>query len=110
MMSFDKNLVCHECKKLFVFSEGEQAFFKLRGLTNLPKRCANCRLSAKVRRNGDNPDNLHKTDCTICGALTVVPFKPSEQRPVYCRACFMKVRAEAEAEAEAEELQSDVAV
>ncbi|MDZ4832436.1 MAG: zinc-ribbon domain containing protein [Candidatus Melainabacteria bacterium] len=94
-MTFDKNLVCHECQKLFVFSEGEQQFFEQRGLTNLPKRCANCRLSAKFRRNGENLDNLHKIDCTTCGALTVVPFKPSEERPVYCRACFMKIREEA---------------
>ncbi len=92
MTSFDKNLVCHECKKLFLFSEAEQSFFKERGLTNLPKRCANCRLSAKARRNGEDPGKLHHADCTVCGALTVVPFKPSEERPLYCRACLMKTR------------------
>lgn len=94
LMTFDKNLVCHECKKLFVFSEGEQEFFKQRGLVNLPKRCANCRLTAKFRRTGDSPEKLHQTDCTTCGALTVVPFKPSEERPIYCRACLMKTRTE----------------
>lgn len=95
-MLVDKNLVCHDCRKLFLFSEGEQNFFKEKGLTNLPKRCPNCRLSAKFKRNGENLDNLHQVDCAHCGALTMVPFAPREDRPVYCRACFIKTRAEQE--------------
>lgn len=90
----DKNLVCHDCRKLFLFSEGEQQFFKQKGLTNLPKRCPNCRLSAKFKRNGESLDGLFQVDCATCGALTVVPFKPKENRAVYCRACFIATRAE----------------
>ena len=33
---------------------------------------------------------LHKTTCSDCGQETEVPFKPSGDRPVYCRDCFAK--------------------
>jgi len=92
-MIHDKNLVCHDCRKLFCFSQGEQEFFKQKGLTNLPKRCSNCRVSAKFKRNGESLDNLYEVDCATCGALTVVPFKPKEDRAVYCRACFVHNRS-----------------
>jgi CxxC-x17-CxxC domain-containing protein len=91
-MSKDKNLVCHDCQKLFLFSEAEQSFFEQKGLTNLPKRCANCRLSARYKRNGDNLDKLHKTQCVKCNALTVVPFAPDDDKPVYCKACYIEQR------------------
>lgn len=99
----DKNLVCHDCQKLFLFSAAEQHFFEEKGLTNLPKRCANCRLSARYKRNGENLEKLHDTDCVRCGARTVVPFEPDSDKPVYCRACFIENR-EAHAKAEASPL------
>ena len=43
----DKNLVCEECSKEFVFSAGEQEFYAQKGLVNIPKRCPECR---KARR------------------------------------------------------------
>lgn len=91
-MNADKNLVCHDCKKLFLFSSAEQQFFADKGLTNMPKRCANCRLSARYKRNGVNLDVLHDTICVKCSAPTVVPFEPDSEKPVYCRACFIEVR------------------
>lgn len=36
---------------------------------------------------------MHKATCADCGAETEVPFKPTEGRPVYCRACFQKHRS-----------------
>ncbi len=95
-MLHDKNLVCHDCKKRFVFSLGEQEFFNQKGLTNLPKRCPNCRVSAKFIRAGQSTDNLHNIHCATCGALAVVPFEPKEDRPVFCRACFIDNRARKE--------------
>jgi CxxC-x17-CxxC domain-containing protein len=92
MLIADKNLVCHDCKKLFLFSKAEQDFFKEKQLTNMPKRCANCRLSARYKRNGDNLDRLHQTICIKCSAPTVVPFQPDDQKPIYCRACLMEIR------------------
>lgn len=32
--------------------------------------------------------------CSDCGADTVVPFKPKEGRPVYCKECLMLHRTE----------------
>jgi CxxC-x17-CxxC domain-containing protein len=35
---------------------------------------------------------MHKAVCSECGKETEVPFKPSGDRPVYCKECFMKRR------------------
>lgn len=44
------------------------------------------------RREGFNrgPREMHDTVCSDCGQATQVPFKPSGDRPVYCRECFEK--------------------
>jgi CxxC-x17-CxxC domain-containing protein len=31
-----------------------------------------------------------RTTCSECGTETTVPFKPTQGRPVLCRACFQK--------------------
>jgi CxxC-x17-CxxC domain-containing protein len=36
---------------------------------------------------------LYDVKCADCGKQTQVPFKPSGDRPVYCRDCYMKRRA-----------------
>ena len=33
---------------------------------------------------------LYSVKCTDCGKQTEVPFKPSGDRPVYCRDCYMQ--------------------
>lgn len=33
---------------------------------------------------------LYDVKCATCGKDTQVPFKPSGDRPVYCRDCYMK--------------------
>jgi len=33
---------------------------------------------------------LHKAVCAKCGESCEVPFKPSNNKPVYCRECFKK--------------------
>jgi len=35
---------------------------------------------------------MHDATCANCGNATQVPFKPSGERPVYCRDCFQQVR------------------
>jgi len=35
---------------------------------------------------------LFEVDCSSCGNKAKVPFKPSGDRPVYCRDCYMKQR------------------
>src|SRR3989338_362645 len=42
-------MACVDCKRTFLFEEGEQKFFKMRGLTP-PKRCPGCRMKRKHRR------------------------------------------------------------
>lgn len=39
----DKKIVCKDCGKEFVFTVGEQDFYKDKGLDNEPKRCLECR-------------------------------------------------------------------
>ena len=36
------------------------------------------------------PREMHKATCADCGQECEVPFKPKEDRPVYCRDCFAK--------------------
>lgn len=35
---------------------------------------------------------LYNVKCSDCGNQTQVPFKPSGDRPVYCRDCYMQKR------------------
>lgn len=35
---------------------------------------------------------LYNVKCSNCGKDTQVPFKPSADRPVYCRDCFTEMR------------------
>lgn len=47
----DKTLVCRDCGKDFVFTEGEQAFYKEKGFDNEPVRCVDCRRAKKQQNN-----------------------------------------------------------
>lgn len=49
----DKTLVCKDCGKEFVFTAGEQEFYKKQGFENEPVRCKECR-DAKKNRNRRN--------------------------------------------------------
>ena len=40
------------------------------------------------------PREMHKAICAKCKKECEVPFKPSQDRPVYCRDCFRKKREE----------------
>ena len=39
---------------------------------------------------GGRPREMHKAVCADCKQECEVPFKPSGDRPVYCKACFAK--------------------
>ncbi|MBE6081140.1 MULTISPECIES: zinc-ribbon domain-containing protein [Tissierellales] len=47
----DKTLVCKDCGKEFIFTEGEQTFYKEKGFENEPQRCPECRRKRKQQRN-----------------------------------------------------------
>lgn len=92
----DKSINCRDCGKPFVFSVSEQQFYKEKGFQHEPVRCKNCRDSRKVTRGGGGrgPRQMHNVTCSDCGKETQVPFKPTGEKPVYCRDCFGKHRDE----------------
>ena len=47
----DKKIVCVDCGKEFVFTVGEQEFYKEKGFENEPKRCPDCRRAKKQQNN-----------------------------------------------------------
>ena len=46
----DKVIVCQDCGQEFVFTVGEQEFYKAKGFDNEPKRCKACREKRKAQR------------------------------------------------------------
>lgn len=50
----DKTITCCDCGNDFTFTAGEQEFYALKGLTNEPKRCKECRDKKKSERNSRN--------------------------------------------------------
>lgn len=93
-MNQDKTLSCRDCGAEFVFTASEQDFFAEKGFTNEPSRCPQCRAARKQQNNGGRNNyqqrEMFDVTCAECGAPTQVPFRPSNDRPVYCRDCFSK--------------------
>ncbi|MGE5474582.1 MAG: zinc-ribbon domain-containing protein [Ignavibacteriales bacterium] len=50
----DKTLVCKDCGSEFVFTVGEQEFYKEKGFDNEPQRCPDCRKARKQQFRGGN--------------------------------------------------------
>lgn len=99
----DKVLKCVDCRTDFVFTVGEQAYFREKQFRNEPKRCKSCK--TKTRQvTLINPPIVHRspriethTVCSQCGKDTTVPFLPTQGRPVLCRDCFQGKRTVASA-------------
>ncbi len=95
MVSADKTLTCRECGGQFVFTAGEQEFYRSRGLLNEPGRCPTCRTARRQARGGrsDRAERqMYPAVCATCGSETQVPFQPRQDRPVYCSDCFAKTK------------------
>jgi len=98
----DKVITCVDCAEEFVFTAGEQLFFADKGLKNDPKRCKGCkskkneRIAANMASFGQ-PFPRERVEvmvrCALCAVETTVPFRPTQGRPVYCRDCFLRMRA-----------------
>jgi hypothetical protein len=50
----DKKMTCRDCGRDFVFTVGEQEFYKSKGFENEPQRCPDCRKAKKQSRNNGN--------------------------------------------------------
>ncbi len=100
MTFVDKTLSCRECNGSFVWTAGEQQFYKNRALINVPARCPKCRTARKAKL-GLPSSAMTEVVCAQCGQTTTVPFVPRNGNPVYCSTCLSTVRAEAAATAPA---------
>lgn len=98
----DTNIHCIDCSQDFIWTVGEQVFFRDKGLQNPPKRCKPCK-QAKTERieaviaaqqAGVKQKIEVSVNCAKCNALTTVPFYPSQGRPVFCRSCFIAMNPE----------------
>lgn len=95
----DQAIVCIDCNGEFLWSVGEQIFFRDKNLDNPPKRCKACkrakneRLSAiaDAQRAGIKQRIEVFVHCARCSESTSVPFYPSQGRPVYCRSCYLEL-------------------
>ncbi len=109
----DQRLMCVSCGEEFLFTAGEQAFYRERGLTHAPTRCKRCRDQRKTQRPegarsegggprahragpaAAGPRETFAATCANCGRATEIPFRPVSGRPVYCRDCFRDRKREA---------------
>lgn len=96
MVFQDKSLQCSDCGVTFTFTTEEQEFYQSKGFLNEPKRCPSCRQARKSGRQGSNSYSSRRqmfpAICAECGIQTEVPFEPRDDRPVYCRDCYSKVK------------------
>lgn len=92
----DRFLKCVDCGTDFVFTAGEQQFYRERDFKNEPKRCKGCkakRQSGTRERGGPGGRVETSAICSQCGRETTVPFNPTQGRPVFCRECFQDRKA-----------------
>jgi len=47
---------------------------------------------SRFGRRDDRPREMFDAKCADCGNECQIPFKPKEDRPVYCNECFQKHR------------------
>lgn len=95
----DVSICCIDCQNDFIWTVGEQTFFRDKGLQNPPKRCRECKQAKNLRlasiaaaqASGVKQKIEVAVNCAKCSSYTTVPFYPSQGRPVYCRSCFLEM-------------------
>lgn len=95
----DKSILCIDCDSDFIWTAGEQTFFRDKNLQNPPKRCKECKKAknerlaaiAAAQASGIRQRIEVAVNCADCGESTTVPFYPSQGRPVFCRSCYLKM-------------------
>jgi CxxC-x17-CxxC domain-containing protein len=97
----DKVLTCVDCGADFIFTAGEQIFFRDKNFKNQPKRCKNCKSKRvavlSTTQAVGSPHHFARVEtraiCSQCGKETTVPFRPTQGRPIFCRECFTQKRS-----------------
>ncbi len=89
-------LQCADCGCDFEFSSEEQEFYNEKGFS-APKRCASCRSKNRQRKNDrrggtGRQQTRYDATCSDCGIDTTVPFKPNQDKPIYCPDCYKKLK------------------
>jgi CxxC-x17-CxxC domain-containing protein len=95
----DRSITCIDCNQDFIWTVGEQVFFRDKQLQNPPKRCKDCKQAKNERlaaialsqASGIRQRIEVQVNCARCATATTVPFYPSQGRPVYCRSCFLEM-------------------
>lgn len=95
----DRPIICGDCTRSFVWTAGEQTFFRDKNLQNPPKRCKDCKQAkndrlaaiASAQASGIRQRIEVAVSCARCSETTTVPFYPSQGRPVYCRSCYLEI-------------------
>ena len=95
----DVDIICIDCDNEFIWTGGEQIFFRDKGLKNPPKRCKDCKQAknerlasiAAAQSSGIKQRIEVAVYCAKCSGYTTVPFYPSQGRPVYCRSCYLEM-------------------
>jgi CxxC-x17-CxxC domain-containing protein len=95
----DRPILCGDCGTNFIWTVGEQTFFRDKNLQNPPKRCKSCKQAKNERlaaiaasqASGVRQRIEVAVNCARCGETTTVPFYPSQGRPVYCRSCYLEL-------------------
>ncbi len=97
----DMPILCGDCGQSFVWSVGEQAFFRDKKLQNPPKRCKECKQAknerlaaiAAAQASGVRQRIEVAVSCAKCGETTTVPFYPSQGRPVFLPLLLSRVES-----------------
>ena len=80
----DRPVYCREC---FQNHKPERSDSRSGGRSSYGGRDRGSRFS-----RDDRPREMHTATCGDCGNECQIPFKPKEDRPVYCRECFANHR------------------
>lgn len=111
----DRTVTCADCGVEFIHSAADQEFYAQKGFASDPKRCPSCRASRRQMRESSTgfdvreiggPRGYERGDdrpqreyfaviCSKCGNAAQVPFKPRQDKPVYCSDCFREVQGAA---------------
>ncbi len=109
-----KPVYCRECYKKLKPQDGSTPVsrFPKRTKDRQNKRSTSrspARYDSRDRKQSDRESiELHTVICDKCKKETTVPFKPSGNKPVYCKSCFQDPKLKAKSPKEATNVQDKV--